>query len=372
MTEKHQKQRKKGKRRRKKKRTDQDGKRLDSNISSNNQSSKEVSDGSNEFSKESAEDVIKKSSKKRRKRSKKNSKLSSLGSSGEENSSGKNSQNSSLGKVTFGRRNNQDDSNRKKIDRGSISPKPQPGMDKSEASSLVKNDKRKMESFNVSPNKSNSRSRSSSSASSKSLLQQALIKRKIHVYYDFIEATIKEDSIYELTGITLNTFFLLRLILLEVMMIVLQTMPLVQVLIMNFINIAYLMWVLRAIFKDKVVEETCDIIHIMVLEIAIQVFLLCCIVFWMNKNDDFLNTIGSIVFQMICVLAIGFSVIFELIMLIVNLVKNIGKAYKRRKMMKEQINGVMAEVLGRKDIGRVQGMNYRGIDKLNARMRRGF
>lgn len=371
----HEERRKKKRRRRKKKKKSKESSlenslenSLESGISSGNEKSNK---GNKE---DSIESLIKSSAKKRRKKKKKSrSKNSSKGSSQEqisggteENSSGNSSQNSSYSKITYGRRDNVTDNNRKLVE---ITPKPKPGYS-GEKKDLKGSVQRKVESFQVS--QKNSRSRSSSSASSTSLVQQALIKRKLHVYYEFIEDTIKEDSIYELTGISLNIFFLLRLVFLELMMVVFQTMPLVQVLMMNFVNIAYFMWAIRAIFKDKVLEDTCDVIHIMVLETAIQVFLFCTIIFWMNREGDFLGTVASIIFQMICVFAIGVAVLYELVMLVVNLIKNIGNAFKRRKVMKEQISGLMAEVLGRKDIGRNNRINYRGAQRLNARIRRGF
>lgn len=87
---------------------------------------------------------------------------------------------------------------------------------------------------------------------------------------------------------------------------------------LNFVNLAYLLWIFRGMTKDKVVESTCDVLHKSVLEIAIQVFLVSCIFFWKNKDNDYLSTTWSIILQMVCIFAIAVSLVFELLMVLVN------------------------------------------------------
>lgn len=60
---------------------------------------------------------------------------------------------------------------------------------------------------------------SSNSKSSSILEQQALIKRSLHTYYDFITAEIEEHQIYSLTGVSMNFMFIFRLMLIEIVMI---------------------------------------------------------------------------------------------------------------------------------------------------------
>ena len=91
---------------------------------------------------------------------------------------------------------------------------------------------------------------STNSKSSSILEQQALIKRSLHTYYDLITAEIEDHQIYSLTGVSMNFMFLFRLILIEIVMISQQNLQLVQVLMINFINIAYYVWLMRGIFRD--------------------------------------------------------------------------------------------------------------------------
>lgn len=90
---------------------------------------------------------------------------------------------------------------------------------------------------------------------------------------------------------------------------------------LNFVNISYLLWLFRAISKDKVLASGCDIAHKVILEIAIQVFLITCLFFWKNKDKDYLSTTWSIIFQILAIVAIFISILFEFIMLIVNTIR---------------------------------------------------
>jgi hypothetical protein len=141
---------------------------------------------------------------------------------------------------------------------------------------------------------------------------------------------------------------------------------------MNFVNISYFIWILRGIFKDKIYDSSCDVAHILTLEIAIQTFLLMCVFFWLDREKKFFDSIGSIIVQMICVFAIAVALGFELIMVLMQVIKGIYQAYKRRRIMKEQIGGVMAELFGRKKAmgWRDGGINHRGVKKMNVRMKR--
>jgi hypothetical protein len=392
--------RKKKKKKRKRKGTNESGNtrqlsRLNSGSGSsslNVSGSGGESSSGNKFSKNSAgesiEKLISKDMKRRRKKKKKSrgSKSNSKSDLSSGNLSGESEALSNpISKITYGERPNFNDPNRKKID---LEARPQEGYQNRSPKSKKKSkqnegkkvkDKIQLKLSNnrihpmqmeLDPHVDKPQS-SHNSNSSSTLIQQALIKRKLHVYYEFVEDTLRDDAVYEMTGVTLNIFFMLRLILLEIMMICFQMLPLVQILSMNFLNIAYFLWMTRAVFRDKVVEDTLDVIHMFVLEIAIQVFLIMCIVFWLDRNDDFLGTVGSLVVQMVCVLAVGTAVIFELLMLVFNLIKSISRAYKRRSMMKAHVNGVLAQILGRKELGVGHGINYRGVDKMNARMSRG-
>ena len=87
---------------------------------------------------------------------------------------------------------------------------------------------------------------------------------------------------------------------------------------MNFINIFYVVWVFNGV-KKRVFESSWDMVHKIVLEVAIQVFLLACVFFWLNRNGDFLSTTASIILQMLCVLAVLVSILYEFITLIIGL-----------------------------------------------------
>lgn len=87
---------------------------------------------------------------------------------------------------------------------------------------------------------------------------------------------------------------------------------------MNFINIFYLVWVFNGI-KKRVFESTWDMVHKIVLESAIQVFLISCVFFWLNRNNDFLSTASSIILQMLCVGAVLISILYELATLLIGL-----------------------------------------------------
>ena len=88
---------------------------------------------------------------------------------------------------------------------------------------------------------------------------------------------------------------------------------------MNLINLGHFLWLIRATLKDKVLDSKFDIVHRLVMESAIQVFLLICIIFWMNENEDFLSSSTSLIFQMICIFSVCLSLIYELATLIVNI-----------------------------------------------------
>jgi len=323
-----------------------------------------------------------KKKRRRRRRKKKSSGNSSNGSNSKSHSSQNLSGDSEalaapMSKITYGKRKNENDLNRKQIDFEARPLPPHPK--KSSNTKKFKSDQNfnkikanKIIPFQIEGENDKKKAGSQLSESSSALVERALMKRKLHVYYEFIEAALREDAVYEMTGISLNIFFMIRLVLLEFSMICFQTLPLTQVLSMNFINIAYFLWLIRAIFRDKVIESTYDIIHMFVLEIAIQIFLIMCIVFWLNKNQDFLNTVGSLIVQMICVLAVGTAVIYELLMLIFNLFRSIRGAYKRKKMMKEHVNGILAEIIGRRELTVSKAINQRGVSKMNRRMKGKF
>lgn len=62
-------------------------------------------------------------------------------------------------------------------------------------------------------------------------IKKLLKHRRLHTYYPFIADGIKEESIYELTGITLNLFFTLRLMLMSIFLVIFQSTPLIQILV---------------------------------------------------------------------------------------------------------------------------------------------
>lgn len=75
-----------------------------------------------------------------------------------------------------------------------------------------------------------------SSSGSNSTIKRLLRYRRLHTYYPFVADTIKEDALQELTGITINVFFLIRLIILSLFLVVFQNTPLIQVLVLSFIK----------------------------------------------------------------------------------------------------------------------------------------
>lgn len=65
-------------------------------------------------------------------------------------------------------------------------------------------------------------------------VMMALKFRKVNVYYPFIVEGLNEGSLYDITGLLMNVLFLIRLILLSLCMVVLQMLPLLQVLVIFF------------------------------------------------------------------------------------------------------------------------------------------
>ena len=212
---------------------------------------------------------------------------------------------------------------------------------------------------------------SSHSKSSSILEQQALIKRSLHTYYDLITAEIEDHQIYSLSGVSMNFLFLFRLILIELIMISQQNLQLIQVLMINFINITYYVWLMRGIFRDKIYQSGCEVAHKIVMESAIQIFLLMTVFFYLDRNNTFLSSMGSIIVQMICIFSIAIALIYELFIVFYHIIRSVREAYKKRKMMREQFSGVVGELFGKVNptSKQIDKLNERGIKMMNNRTR---
>ena len=201
-------------------------------------------------------------------------------------------------------------------------------------------------------------------------IESAILTRKLDPYYSFLADTIDEHKLTTTqTGISLNILFSLRLILLEVMMIALQVTPLLQILIINMINMGYLLWTIKAIFVEKSLESTLDKVHRLILEISIQVFLLATFVFWVNENGDLLSTVFSVVVQMFCLLCIGLAVVVELVMVAVNTCRSISASCYRKQRVRDYIRELRSQLFHpggavRAGTAENRGINFRGVKRM--------
>lgn len=128
---------------------------------------------------------------------------------------------------------------------------------------------------------------------------------------------------------------------------------------------------MRGIFRDKIYQSGCEVAHKIVMESAIQIFLLMTVLFYLDRNNTFLSSMGSIIVQMICIFAIAIALIYELFIVFYNIFRSIREAFKKRKMMREQFGGVMGELFGKSNpqSKQIEKLNERGMKMMNNRNR---